>query len=155
MGWCRSERAFISNVAGKITMHGNVGHAASARADFMSEKSDDSSESSDAMRIVQLAAEPRPVGDSVKAAIGRAARRLGWSYTRTRDVWYGDARRIDVREMDALREIERRRDEAATDAERRRQLEQLAVLRTRLQMRDPGFHREDIAALDWMLREIG
>lgn len=128
-----------------------VAQVFSARADFVSDKSDDSSEVSDAMQMVQLAAEPRPVGDSVKAAINRSARRLGWSFTRTRDVWYGDARRIDVREMDALREIERKRDEAATDAERRRKLEQLAVLRTRLSMRDPEFHREDIAALDWML----
>lgn len=134
-------------------MHGTMGHAVSARADFVSEKSDESSETSDAMRIVQLAAEPRPVGDSVKAAIGRAAKRLRWSYTRTRDVWYGDARRIDVREMDALREVERRRDDAASELERRRRLEQLAVLRTRLHMRDPDFHREDIAALDWMLNE--
>lgn len=103
------------------------------------------------MRIVQLAAEPRPVGDSVKAAIGRSAKRLKWSYTRTRDIWYGDARRIDVREMDALREVEQRRDDAANEADRRRKLEQLAVLRTRLHMRDPDFHREDIAALDWLL----
>lgn len=134
-------------------MHGLLGQHASARADFVSEKSDDSSGISDAMRIVQLAAEPRPVGDSVKAAVGRAARRLGWSYTRTRDVWYGDARRIDVKEMDALREIERRRDEAANRAEWRRRLEQLAVLRTRLHMRDPEFHSQDIAALDWILIE--
>lgn len=132
-------------------MHGTMRRAGSARADFMSDKSDDSSEIADAMRIVQLAAEPRPVGDSVKAAIGRSARRLGWSYTRTRDVWYGDARRIDVREMDALREVERKRDDAANEAERRRKLEQIAVLRTRLQMRDPEFHRDDIAALDWLL----
>lgn len=132
-----------------------VAQVFSARADFMSEKSDDSSETSDAMRIVQLAAEPRPVGDSVKAAIGRSAKRLKWSFTRTRDVWYGDARRIVVREMDALREIERRRDEAADAAERRQRLEQLAVLRTRLHMRDPDFHREDIAALDWMLSGRG
>lgn len=128
-----------------------VAQVFSARADFSSEFSDDSSEISDAMRIVQLAAEPRPVGDSIKAAIGRSAKRLKWSYTRTRDVWYGDARRIDVREMDALREIERKRDEAADGADRRRRIEQLAVLRTRLQMRDPEFHREDIAALDWLL----
>lgn len=132
-------------------MHGQWGRSASARADFTSDLSDDSSEVSDAMRIVQLAAEPRPVGDSVKAAIGRSAKRLKWSYTRTRDIWYGDARRIDVREMDALREVEQRRDDAANEADRRRKLEQLAVLRTRLHMRDPDFHREDIAALDWLL----
>lgn len=130
-------------------------HAVSARADFVSEKSDDSSERSDAMRIVQLAAEPRLVGDSVKAAIGRAARRLHWSFTRTRDVWYGDARRIDVREMDALRMVDRARNEASEAKQRGQYLEQIDVLRTRLARRDPDFHAADIAALDWILKQIG
>lgn len=34
---------------------------------------------------------PPSVG-SVQARIRAAARELGWSYTRTRDVWYGDER---------------------------------------------------------------
>lgn len=32
-----------------------------------------------------------------------AARKLGWRFSRTRDVWYEQARRIDAREMDQLR----------------------------------------------------
>jgi hypothetical protein len=39
----------------------------------------------------------------VKAAIRRASRRLEIPFSRTRDIWYGDARRIDAEEMDRLR----------------------------------------------------
>ena len=42
--------------------------------------------------IVRAAAEPREAGDSVKAAIGRAARRLQLGYGRARGLWYGDGR---------------------------------------------------------------
>jgi hypothetical protein len=40
----------------------------------------------------------------VKAAIRRASRRLGLPFSRARDIWYGDARRIDAEEMDKLRQ---------------------------------------------------
>lgn len=120
-------------------------------SDRSSAFSDTSSEISDAMRIVHLAAEPRPPADSAKAAIGRAARNLGWSYTRTRDVWYGDARRITVAEMDQLRALEQVRDHVELSRERQRHAEQLAALRGRLAVRDGDFHRADIEAIDWLL----
>jgi hypothetical protein len=53
--------------------------------------------------LVRRCAEPRPAGDSVKAAIRRASKRLEISFSRTREIWYGDARRIDAAEMDRLR----------------------------------------------------
>lgn len=124
----------------------------SAESDTSSEFSDYSSEIADAMRIVHLAAEPRPPADSTKAAIVRAMRKLGWSYERTRHVWYGDVRRVSVREMDQLRALEQERDHAAMSAERRHHFEQLAALRARLAVRDEGFHRADIAAIDWLLK---
>lgn len=43
-------------------------------------------------------AEPRPVGDSVKAAIVRVARITGIPYPRSFNIWYGRARRIDAHE---------------------------------------------------------
>lgn len=135
-------------------MLGSVGRPVSARSDLSLENSDKSSDISNAMRMVRIAAEPRQVGDSIKSSISRAARTLGWTPTRTRDVWYGTARRIDVAEMDALRGLERRKFESDFITERRRHIEQVAVLRTRLQMRDGEFHRDDIAALDWMLGEV-
>jgi len=56
----------------------------------------------EASLLVRQAAERR-AGDSVKAAIVRAARALGWAHSRTRDIWYGNAHRIDAVEIDALR----------------------------------------------------
>jgi hypothetical protein len=53
--------------------------------------------------LVRRCAEPRPAGDQVKAAIRRASQGLGIPFSRTRDIWYGDARRIDAEEMDRLR----------------------------------------------------
>lgn len=136
-------------------MSGRVAARALERGNFASENCHKSSDISDAMRMVRIAAEPRQVGDSIKSSIVRAARVLQWTPTRTRDVWYGTAHRIEVREMDALRALERGKLEADFITERRRNIEQVAVLRTRLSMRDADFHREDIAALDWMLRQLG
>jgi hypothetical protein len=82
----------------------------------------------EARNLVKRCAEPRPVGDSVKAAINRAAKRLGFTYSRTKDIWYCGARRIDASEMDRLR-----RSAAATDFEQaviglRRLRDRLAVV---------------------------
>src|SRR3984957_13557912 len=57
----------------------------------------------EAQTLVRRCAEPRPAGDQVKAAIRRASQRLEIPFSRTRDIWYGDARRIDAEEMDRLR----------------------------------------------------
>jgi hypothetical protein len=53
--------------------------------------------------LVRRCAEPRPAADQVKAAIRRASQRLEIPFSRTRDIWYGEARRIDAEEMDRLR----------------------------------------------------
>ena len=57
----------------------------------------------EAQTLVRRCAEPRPAGDKVKAAVVRASRRLGFSFSRTKDIWYRDARRIGATEMDQLR----------------------------------------------------
>ena len=57
----------------------------------------------EAQVLVRGCAEPRPAGDQVKAAVRRASQRLGIPFSRVRDIWYGDARRIDAEEMDRLR----------------------------------------------------
>jgi hypothetical protein len=62
------------------------------------------------LAIVREAAEPSQPGESVKAAIGRAARRLGLSFARVHGIWYGRARQITAEEADTLR---RRRAELA------------------------------------------
>lgn len=70
-------------------------------------------------------AEPRPVGDLVKAAIGRAARITGLTYTRAFDVWYGKARRIDADEAQRIEQaLQNKREEEARN--------EIHDLRTRL-----------------------
>jgi hypothetical protein len=58
----------------------------------------------EAQTLVRRCAEPRPAGDKVKGAIRRASQRLDIPFSRVRDIWYGDARRIDADEMDMLRQ---------------------------------------------------
>jgi hypothetical protein len=62
------------------------------------------SSADEAQILTRLCAEPRPAGDHVKAAVLRASRRLGFSFNRTRDIWYRNAKRIDAEEMDCLRQ---------------------------------------------------
>ena len=57
----------------------------------------------EASTLLRRAAEPQPVGDSVKSAIGRAARRVGITFSRTQDIWYREARTVRADEMDAIR----------------------------------------------------
>ena len=54
-------------------------------------------------------AEPVPAGDCIKAAIGRAARRAGLDYGRTRELWYGNARQIKAEEIRAIEDAHRQR----------------------------------------------
>lgn len=82
--------------------------------------------------LIRKAAEPRPVGDSIKSAIRRAALRLGFSPTRAKDIWYEDARRIDASEMDALR----------------KQAGIYAAVAEQLRYQDEDFHRAQINALE-------
>lgn len=49
---------------------------------------------------------PKSSGQNVKDRIRVAARRLGWSFSRTKDVWYADPRvSIDADELRAIEEL--------------------------------------------------
>ena len=85
----------------------------------MSDKSSEKSEMSDVASASVLIREivPATAGATIGERIRSTARALGWAYSRTRDVWYGQARRIDAAEMDALREAkaERQKKEASRE----------------------------------------
>jgi hypothetical protein len=102
--------------------------------------------SHEASVLVRRVAEPRTVGDSVKSAISRAARRLGWRFSRTKDIWYASARRIDAAELDALRLANAEVEEAAR---------RILALRDALIAKDAAFHCDDIRALERALRGMG
>ena len=101
-----------------------------------------------AFRLRRIA-EPRPVGDRVKAAIDRAAKRAGLPVQRVENLWYGEARVVKAEEMDAIR-----RADAARQAKEQSAREQAAELgelfagiAERLRSIDPDFHRNNVAQL--------
>jgi hypothetical protein len=102
----------------------------------------------EAQSLVRRCAEPRPAGDLVKAAILRVSRRLGLPFNRAKDIWYGDARRIDAEEMDLLRA-------AAVVAEVDHAALGIEVLRTRLAGSPSPVSREVVAGIDAALRALG
>jgi len=78
----------------------------------------------EARALIRQCAEPCKAGELVKEAIFRASRRLEMPLSRARDIWYGDARRIDANEMDRLRR-------GAEEAELARGLAALEFLKDR------------------------
>lgn len=82
--------------------------------------------------IVREAAEPGYAGESVKAAIRRAAFRLALSYRRAKSYWYGDVKLVPAHEADRLRKAKRQilRDRAS------RLNSELEILQLRLQHLD-------------------
>jgi hypothetical protein len=65
--------------------------------------------------LVREAAWPAEPGEPVKAAIRRAARRLGLSFARTHGYWYGRARSVPAEEWVAVQDarLRLRRERAA------------------------------------------
>jgi hypothetical protein len=102
----------------------------------------------EAQALIRQCAEPRPAGDRVKAAVRRASRRLDLPFSRTRDIWYGDARRIDAREMDRLRQ-------AATQAVFTNAIASIETLRSRMLASRSDDARQVIAGLNAALCALG
>ena len=57
----------------------------------------------EAQILVRRCAEPRPSGESVKGSIRRVSWLVALPFSRTRSLWYGEARRVNAEEMDRLR----------------------------------------------------
>ena len=79
---------------------------------------------------------------SVKEWISATAHSLGWSYNRTKNIWYGEARRIDGFEKDALRgarsrAFKKQREIEELKRERREIIERLDVLEKALAVAGP------------------
>ena len=104
----------------------------------------------EAAHLIRQVAEPRPVGDSVKSAVSRAAARCGFDLERARAIWYATARRIEAGEMDRLRAVvtgrQAKREEAARN-ERNELADRIAAIEARLASIDEDFYRPARAAL--------
>lgn len=135
--------------------------------EFPSEKSENLPESTvllmsavcEASSLMRSIAEPCPAGDSVKAAINRAARKASRFMARpmkpgrAEDIWRKEARAIRAEEMDALRAAAKRekafRDETSAVEAR------LARIEAALLSIDPDFHRDTVDALRRAGRPLG
>lgn len=87
-----------------------------------------------------------------KRAIERASNRAGFSYTRTSDLWYRKARRVEEFEQEAIAVavVKKRKDDA------RREFQELKTRMARLESllarSDPDFHRDTIKQVRDQLR---
>src|SRR6202042_2432303 len=98
--------------------------------------------------LVRRCAEPRPAADQTKAAIRRASQRLDLPFSRVRDIWYGDARRIDAHEMDRLRQV-------ADNAEFAQAVAGIEVLRNRMLESNLPASRQVFVSLTAALSALG
>ena len=105
-------------------------------------------------RLVRLAASPVVPGEHVDYAIGRAARRLGFTRGRVKSFWYGKARGPSPEELETARKVavKHAQDLELLRNEHRRAVEILARLETRLAVIDEDFHQPDTSALRDMAR---
>jgi hypothetical protein len=94
--------------------------------------SDSASIAHEMQSITRRAAEPWQPGDSVKAAIGRAARTLGIGYRRARSFWYGESVAVRAIEADQMRAA----DSLALTQRRQRLEHELAAIKARLKGAD-------------------
>jgi hypothetical protein len=115
----------------------------------------------EAQTLVRRLAEPCAAGDSVKAQIGRAARRVGLGFNRVRTLWYADERAsVSAAEMDSLRraagareqKAEAHRDELAIRVEALEQ--QLRALASRIPQ-DADFYGAQADLLRSAVRGMG
>lgn len=115
----------------------------------MFKKASEHSEMSDVAQASLLIREVVSVGSgaTILDRINKTARKLGWPYSRTRDVWYEQARRIDAAEMDQLRSARRARQ---LEEARKAHAELTALIsgmEESLSRVDQDFHRNQIDAL--------
>lgn len=112
---------------------------------------------SDAVQASELIRDVVPVdaGATVGERILLTARKLGWPYYRTRDVWYEQARRIDAREMDALREAKRQREIKGAAREYHELRDRIARIEMALAMANPTLDRETLNVVQQQVRGLG
>jgi hypothetical protein len=109
----------------------------------------------DARAAVRRISEPWRCGDTVKSAINRVSKETGLSHTRIRDIWYGDARRIDAHEIEKIEAAERRKQIKVAKDEYAQLRTQMARLEAMLRSIDPDFHSEAVDALGSIRRQMG
>jgi hypothetical protein len=109
---------------------------------------------SDAAVMLRELSMPWGPGERIKSVLDRTARLARLTYSRTYEIWYCRARRIEPYEIDQIAEALRIKNERALKNE-------LHALRSRLAQieatvsRDSEFYRPDVDYARDMLRQLG
>ena len=114
------------------------------------------SASLEAQSLVRRIAEPCPAGDSVKAAIGRAARKLRLNYARCRAFWYADDRiKVTGDELNQLRAVAKQHTAGADTHDvlaRLDKLENMVESLVRVLPHDPDYYGPQLDTLRSAMR---
>ena len=106
----------------------------------------------EAQSLVRRVAAPVPAGDSVKAAIVRASRRLKWNYNRTKTLWYADERaKVSGDELNQLRAVAKQHTAGAANHDLMARLE---YIEERLRHIDPDFYGPQLDTLRRAVRAL-
>jgi len=109
---------------------------------------------SDAALMLRELSLPWGPGERIKSILDRTSRLARLTYSRTYEIWYGRARRIEPHEIEQIAEALRIKNERAVKNE-------LHELRTRLARleatvsKDSDFYRPDADYARDMLRQLG
>ena len=99
---------------------------------------------SDAALMLRELSLPWSPGERVKSILDRTSRLARLTYSRTYEIWYGRARRIEPFEIDQIAEALRIKNEKAARNEFHELKVRLARLEASLSSRDPDFHSPTI-----------
>lgn len=88
---------------------------------------------------------PCPEGDRVKTAIDRASRKSGIPYARAREIWYGNAHRVEQNEIEKVRRaLQKDRNQRLLDDWNRHKAQMARI--EALLLQDEEFYSAHIAA---------
>lgn len=109
----------------------------------------------EASGLLRQLAGQRQADESVKAVLLRVQRKLSWSASRVRCVWYGD-KRISLREgeLTELRAKAKARGQNGTKNELELLRQRIARLEQLLEVSDSAFHSPDISAMRDLVRRM-
>lgn len=102
--------------------------------------------------LVHQAADHTALTDNWKDRVQAAARAFGFGWSRTKDLYYQDARRIDAEEMDHARKVVRR---LTAERKRREAAEHVAWLQRTVQSLRADGRQLDSDSLDVLERLAG
>lgn len=109
---------------------------------------------SDAALMLRELSLPWSPGERIKSVLDRTARMAQLTYSRTYEIWYCRARRIEPHEIEQIKEALRIKNERAVKNELHELKTRLARIEATVS-RDSDFYRPDVDYARDMLRQLG